>query len=170
VVCTKLRKTISKLAKKRHFVASALIVDGKCEKVLLVKHRKLKAWLPPGGHIRENELPDECAVREAKEETSLDVEIVSEAFDVSGARVETIHTPLLAQLEEIDSEHQHIDLQYLCKIAGGKLHEGKHEEHEQAKWFDERMLKESEELQADVRENAFLALEKARELRERGLF
>jgi ADP-ribose pyrophosphatase YjhB (NUDIX family) len=32
--------------------------------VLLVYHRKLAMWLPPGGHVEPNELPDDAAVRE----------------------------------------------------------------------------------------------------------
>ena len=167
-----LRKTISGLNKPKQFVATGLVVDEKCERVLLVNHKKLKTWLPPSGHIdvEKDELPDHCVVREVMEETGLEVEIISEAFDVASAKVETLHSPLVVQLEEIDEFHQHVDFQYLCKIVGGKLHEGIREEHEEARWFDELSLKESEALQNDVRENAFLALDKARELKERGLF
>ncbi len=34
------------------------------DRVLLLWHRKLSMWLPPGGHIDLHELPDEAAVRE----------------------------------------------------------------------------------------------------------
>src|SRR3989344_2869084 len=47
-------------------------------KVLLHKHKKLHIWLPPGGHIELDEDPNEAAIREAKEETGLDVELVGE--------------------------------------------------------------------------------------------
>lgn len=46
-------------------------------KVLLVKHQKLKQWLGPGGHLEENELPHEAAVREFLEETGLKIKIQS---------------------------------------------------------------------------------------------
>ncbi len=54
-----------------------LIHEGK---VLLVKHKKLRIWLNPGGHIDEGELPHEAAEREFFEETGIRVE----AFDLSG--------------------------------------------------------------------------------------
>ena len=168
-----LRKTASISKKEKHFVATGLVVDEKCEKVLLILPKKLKTWLPPGGHIEfeKNELPDEAVVREVKEETGLDVEIISEAFDISWEKVETLHQPLLVQLEEISPSHaQHLDLQYLCKVKSGSLLEGEHAEHDGVRWFDEMALKETEGLQNDVRENSFLALDKARDLKERGLF
>ena len=33
-------------------------------------------WAPPGGHLEYGESPEECAIREAKEETGVDVEAV----------------------------------------------------------------------------------------------
>ena len=60
----------------RHFtVAVFLVWEGK---VLLHLHRKLGMWLPPGGHIERNELPDDTAVREVLEETGVKVELVGE--------------------------------------------------------------------------------------------
>src|SRR5680860_823118 len=48
------------------------------EQVLLHRHRKLRLWLPPGGHVEFGELPDEAAVREVLEETGVAVELVGE--------------------------------------------------------------------------------------------
>lgn len=58
-----------------HTAAAFLYDQGQ---VLLVKHRKLNAWLAPGGHLDENELPDDAAARELFEETGLEVKIVSQ--------------------------------------------------------------------------------------------
>lgn len=41
------------------------------QKVLLVKHKKLKRWLSPGGHIDPGELPHQAAEREFFEETGV---------------------------------------------------------------------------------------------------
>lgn len=166
-----LRKTISQLHKPKHFVATAYIVDlnGEDAKVLLVKHRKLNTWLPPGGHVDEGELPDDCVVREVREETGLNVRILSDAFDVTDNQAQTLHTPLVMQLEEIDGQHQHIDIIYLCKVVDGEILRDSHREHDGIKWFTELDLKQGE-LWNNVREDGFVAIDKAREYKERGLF
>lgn len=46
------------------------------EKFLLVKHPKLNKWVPPGGKIEPNEMPQDAALRECFEETGLKVELV----------------------------------------------------------------------------------------------
>ena len=47
-------------------------------KVLLVHHRALGKWLPLGGHIELDEDPEQAALREAREESGLDVELLGE--------------------------------------------------------------------------------------------
>lgn len=100
----------------KHFTASALII--KDDKVLLIHHKKLNVWLYPGGHVEETESPDETLLREVKEETGLDVEIISER-DESLADpendVSVLHTPYVI-LCELVGDHYHNDIVYLCKI------------------------------------------------------
>jgi 8-oxo-dGTP pyrophosphatase MutT (NUDIX family) len=50
------------------------------DKVLLVKHKKVKTWLNPGGHIEANEAPHTAAEREFWEETGVKVA----AYDFGG--------------------------------------------------------------------------------------
>ena len=101
----------------KHFTASAVIVKG--DKVLLVYHKKLNVWLYPGGHIEENETPDQAVVREVLEETGLPVEIIGEK-DISladvVADVSVLHQPY-AILCELVGDHYHNDIVYLCKIT-----------------------------------------------------
>lgn len=40
-------------------------------KTLLIRHRRLGLWLPPGGEIHPEETPLEAAARELREETGL---------------------------------------------------------------------------------------------------
>jgi 8-oxo-dGTP pyrophosphatase MutT (NUDIX family) len=46
-------------------------------RVLLVHHNRFGKWVPPGGHIEPGETFAQTAAREFREETGLDVEILS---------------------------------------------------------------------------------------------
>ncbi|MEM6430963.1 MAG: NUDIX domain-containing protein [Deinococcota bacterium] len=79
--------------------------------MLLHKHAKLGLWLPCGGHIEPNELPDDAAVRECLEETGVAIELVGErALEVNTPR--QLIRPRGLQLEPISPGHEHIDLVY----------------------------------------------------------
>jgi 8-oxo-dGTP pyrophosphatase MutT (NUDIX family) len=99
----------------RHFTVAVFVVrDGK---VLLHWHRKLGMWLPPGGHIERDELPDEAAAREVFEETGVEVELAGERREDVGDPVQ-LHRPAGVQLENIGPGHQHIDLIYFARPKG----------------------------------------------------
>lgn len=95
-------------------VATFVIHEGK---VLLLWHKKLSMWLPPGGHIEPHELPDEAAVREVREETGLEVVLLSAPAlpPIPGPR--QLARPEGIQLEDISPGHQHIDLIYFARPA-----------------------------------------------------
>jgi 8-oxo-dGTP pyrophosphatase MutT (NUDIX family) len=99
----------------RQFTVAVFVVwEGK---VLLHLHRKLGMWLPPGGHIERDELPDEAAVREVFEETGVEVELVGERREDVDDPVQ-LHRPAGVQLENIGPGHQHIDLIYFARPRG----------------------------------------------------
>lgn len=102
-------------AEGRHFTVAVFVVhEGR---VLLHWHRKLGMWLPPGGHIERDELPDDAAVREVLEETGVEVELVGEKrMDIENP-VQLIR-PAGVQIEDIGPGHQHIDLIYLARPTG----------------------------------------------------
>lgn len=105
----------------KHFTASAIIIKDK--KVLLVNHKKLGVWLYPGGHVEKNETPDQAVIRETKEETGLDIEIIGEIDDSLAdlkADVSVLHGPyqILCELINSSEPHYHIDLIYICRIIG----------------------------------------------------
>lgn len=126
--------------------------------MLLLLHKKLRMWLPPGGHIEERETPDEAVLREAREETGLVVEIVGPAPrpDPAGGKVRFLRRPRVVQVEAIDGLHEHIDLIYFCRPIGGRLARAESEA-EQLRWFTPSELA-SPEVTEEVRETALLAL------------
>ena len=54
---------------KTDLVVAAYIIHK--DKVLLIHHRQLDRWIPAGGHIDENETPDEALLREIKKSSTL---------------------------------------------------------------------------------------------------
>ena len=101
----------------RDFTVAVFVVHN--DHVLLHPHRKLGIWLPPGGHIEPNELPDEAALREVEEESGLAVELVGgygvEIHDPAAPR--QLVRPKGIQLEDISPGHQHIDLVYYARVV-----------------------------------------------------
>lgn len=99
----------------RHFTVAVFVVWR--GSVLLHRHRKLRLWLPPGGHIEPGELPDEAAVREVFEETGVRVTLIGERReDVEDPR--QLHRPAGVQLEHIGPGHEHMDLIYFAVPTG----------------------------------------------------
>lgn len=55
----------------------AVVVSGeKDKKVLLIKNKRSAHWGFPKGHVEKGETQEETAIRETKEETGLDIEII----------------------------------------------------------------------------------------------
>lgn len=55
----------------KHLVAYFVLVDLGHKSILLVDHIKAQLWLPPGGHVKFNELPEDAVTREAEEELGM---------------------------------------------------------------------------------------------------
>ena len=104
----------------RHFTATAFVVHD--DHVVLHWHPKVKAWLPPGGHIDDNEDPVEAALREIQEETGLLAEVVPTGQLLDITYPTKIEPPFTIMVEDIDDPvegyHQHIDMIYFCRLAG----------------------------------------------------
>lgn len=99
----------------RDFTVATFVVHE--DKLLMLYHVKLGMWLPPGGHIEPNELPDEAAVREVREETGIEVELVGRrALPVAYPRQLII--PEGVQVEHIAPGHEHVDFVYFARPVG----------------------------------------------------
>jgi 8-oxo-dGTP pyrophosphatase MutT (NUDIX family) len=112
----------SSFAMNRHFTATAFVRNSE-GRVLLLWHKRLGRWMPPGGHCDPDETPEETARRECKEETGLDVEITGDAqpdlFDGAVHEGMMLKRPFAMLLENIPA--------YDKPVAGGIKHEPAHE-------------------------------------------
>ena len=108
------------MAAVRHFTATGFVVHE--DATLLHWHWKVKMWLPPGGHIEENEDPVQAVLREVEEETGVQVEVVPTGTPIELDYPKQVHAPFTIEIEDIDDPvqgwHQHIDMIYFCKPVG----------------------------------------------------
>ena len=113
-------------------VAGYLIHDNK---VLLIHHKKLGIWIPPGGHIDENETPDTALRRELKEELNLEIEILNRNdVPMKGKIIKQLAIPFYVNVHNV-GDHDHCCFFYLCKPKNlEKIHVNKSEIKEYS-WF-----------------------------------
>ena len=113
----------------KHFGVSIYIFDFKKRKFLLIKHKKLKKWLQPGGHIELNEDPEEAALREVFEETGIHVKLLGERIP----RNTDFIRPLAIQKDV--SDHVHINFIYLAIPLDNQTEVINYSETEGLEWF-----------------------------------
>jgi ADP-ribose pyrophosphatase YjhB (NUDIX family) len=122
----------------RDFTVATFVVRG--DQVLLLWHRKLQMWLPPGGHIERDELPDDAAIREVAEETGVAVELVGER-GLPIARPRQLVRPVGVQLEDITPDHQHVDLIYFARpLDPARAHAVGNAESDVVDWFTRQAM------------------------------
>jgi 8-oxo-dGTP pyrophosphatase MutT (NUDIX family) len=104
---------------KIDFTVSIFVVhEGK---ILLVHHRKLNKWLPLGGHIELDEDPEMAALREAKEESGLEVELLGERPPTTEPGTRALIAPRFLDIHRITETHEHIGLIYWARPRRGEL-------------------------------------------------
>ncbi len=90
-------------------------------KVLLIHHRNLNQWLPLGGHIELDEEPETAALREAKEESGLEVELLGERPPTTGPGTRALIAPRFLDIHRITDSHEHIGMIYWARPKSGRL-------------------------------------------------
>lgn len=123
----------------RHFTASAMVLDRGTGRVLLVHHNTMNLWVFPGGHIDENEAPHECAIREVREETGLEIEIPG----VSPGGRAVFPKPIMIEEFEAPGKpakgepaHHHIDFLYVGFASAAHQIKPELDEVHGVQWFD----------------------------------
>ena len=106
-----------------HVTGSAIITGERG--VVLHLHKRMGLWLQPGGHVDEGEDPADAALREAIEETGLDLVLV----DPAGRTI--------AHVDAHDGPkgHFHLDVRYLLAATTDADPTPPPEESRDCRWF-----------------------------------
>lgn len=111
-----------------HRTTTVYIINDK-KQTLMLYHKKAKAWLPPGGHVEENELMHHGAVREVKEETGLYIDFIYDSnillqnnyeSNCLDERAQLLPQPIIVELENV-GPHYHEDFIYLARAQDSKI-------------------------------------------------
>ena len=120
----------------KHFCASAFIINPENKKILLVKHSDYDKWVQPGGHIEDDETPEEAAVREVYEETGLKITLIGEHFP----REEDLIRPLGVQCNRKKDGTRFIDIIYAAKPNSDNIKLKINDESTEIGWFSRNEL------------------------------
>ncbi|OGN03737.1 MAG: hypothetical protein A2655_04260 [Candidatus Yanofskybacteria bacterium RIFCSPHIGHO2_01_FULL_43_42] len=132
------------------------------DKVLMVLHKKLKKWLPIGGHIELDENPEEALFREVKEECGLEIELLSQKPEQLDDITRPLYPPAFMDMHKTSDTHHHIGMIYFAKAKSSEV-KHKEDEHDGIRWFTESEL---DDPQYDVLKNVkFYAKEAFRRTR-----
>ena len=120
---------------KVHFVVNAVIFNE--DKVLLVNENN-GGWMLPGGHIEENEVPDQAIFREVKEELGSDATFIDfpQLFSYgenaySNHNVSSTFTHIVNRDGGLDERHINYGLVYIMNLTN----EVKPMENQKTKWI-----------------------------------
>ncbi|MFF3099808.1 NUDIX hydrolase [Viridibacillus arvi] len=79
----------------KEWFGSAAICINENKEVLMVKGSNSESWAIPSGGIEQGETPEECCIREVKEETGYDIVIEDSLFiketEIKGYKVKTYY-------------------------------------------------------------------------------
>ncbi|MCX7694166.1 MAG: (deoxy)nucleoside triphosphate pyrophosphohydrolase [Caloramator sp.] len=115
-------------------IVTAAVIENE-GKILITQRKKGKKggllWEFPGGKLEEGETPEECIIREIKEELNIDIEVI-DIFDVVFHRY---------------TEFNMLMLVYRCRLKGGEITA---KEVEDFRWVTPLELNDYNFLEADV--------------------
>ncbi|PIR62133.1 MAG: hypothetical protein COY81_02570 [Candidatus Pacebacteria bacterium CG_4_10_14_0_8_um_filter_43_12] len=112
------------------YVVSAFIFHQ--QKLLIVHHKKLKIWLPVGGHVEEDETFEEALHREVKEEVNLHIKILN-AYPTF-EKLATSHIPLYVH-SGMESNTMKVWFDFVCSCSSTKSFELQTTELDNFKWI-----------------------------------
>ena len=144
-----------------HITGSALVLDEKAERLLLLHHKKLNKWLQLGGHSDSNPNSLEVALKEAYEESGLTSLKLSNWFErlkpASSCQVLDLDIHAIPERKK-EPAHYHYDIRFVFKVADGNHNFVINEEANELRWVaidkvssltdEESMLRQVDKLMA----------------------
>ena len=144
-------------------IATGCFVFNK-NRILLVYHKALGVWIQPGGHVDENEIPTDAAIREVKEETGIDVELIGDT-GVKSKSKKYLPKPVLITYTRVPYKdrpvHYHFNMLYLAKMVKSKQKIKTSNENAKTGWFTEHEVDKLKML-ANVRTSIHLGFKAMR--------
>ena len=131
------------------------------DKVLLIYHQKYNLWIGVGGHIEENETPDENLKREFLEEIGVDVEILNTRpmFEITGNIIKQSPIPFNADIHKV-KDHIHYAQYYVCTPKNQKfVIKADEKEIKKYQWFTKEDVLNSVEINQYNKNNILYAFE-----------
>lgn len=127
-------------------------------RLLFIHHSKLDLWLPPGGHIDKDEIPDDAVKREIQEETRLNVIVLSALpLSISDKLIgvkRTAAIPFYANVHSV-GDHDHYGACYICESDTDKVI--RNDETKDHKWMTLDEVKTDSSLREDIKAIALSA-------------
>ena len=108
----------------KHLVSYFAVVDR--DHILLVDHKNAQLWLPPGGHVEQDEHPRDTVVREIREELGF-----APAHEITSPLMVTCTTTV-----GLTSGHTDVSLWYVVKASRSQPVAVDEQEFHGCKWFE----------------------------------
>ena len=126
---------------ERQYCASSYVIDFKKKKTLLMYNKKLEKWLQPGGHMEGVETPIETCIREAKEETGIDIKVIGPSI------LDGEYEPIAVK-RYVNKVGDMIDIQYLSIPLNFEISP---QEENEVKWIDIDELETMENIDDEIK-------------------